>query len=311
MTASQQRAAADYLTETYAVSQRRASRVLGRARSTLRYRHRPRSGEEALLGAIRRLARRHPRYGYKRIHARLVRQGWQVNLKRVRRLWIALGLRRPTRRKKPKKTGLKPGSSANSCVQQPARFKNDVWTYDFIADRTASGGSLKWLSLVDEYTRECLALHAGSSLTGCDVRRVLARVIGKRGAPTRIRSDNGSEFICEVLGSWLPSVGTMSIPVAPASPWENGFIESFHSRLRDEFLEYEEFESVPDGRAKAKWFRREYNTIRPHSSLGYQTPKEFSDECDRGLHAQPVKSEEEQTSTCVSRTPISGGPKKG
>jgi transposase InsO family protein len=289
VTASQQRAAADYLAGTYRVSQRRASQVLGRARSTLRYRCRARPGEPALIRAIQRLARRHPRYGYKRIHARLVRQGWSVNRKRVRRLWNALGLRRPARRPKPKQGGQLPGSSANSCVNQPARFKNDVWTYDFIADRTTDGKPLKWLSLVDEYTRECLALFVAESMTGSDVRGVLARVIGRRRAPTRIRSDNGSEFICQALQGWLPRTGTQSIPVAPASPWENGFIESFHSRLRDEFLDREEFESVADARAKGAWWRREYNRIRPHSSLGYQTPAEFSAECDRGQHGKPPR----------------------
>jgi putative transposase len=123
-------------------------------------------------------------------------------------------------------------------------------------------------------------LHADSSLTGADVRRLVARVIGRRGAPTRIRSDNGSEFICAALVGWLPGVGAKSIPVAAGSPRENGYIESFHSRLRDEFLEREEFESVADARAKGSWFRREYNTVRPHSSLGYATPKEFSAACD-------------------------------
>jgi transposase InsO family protein len=118
------------------------------------------------------------------------------------------------------------------------------------------------------------------------VRRVLARVVSRRGAPKRIRSDNGSEFICEALKSWLPSQGTEPIPVAPGRPWENGFIESFNSRFRDEFLEMEEFESASDAKEKGEWFRREYNTIRPHSSIGYKTPKEFSAECDRGLHGQ-------------------------
>ena len=138
---------------------------------------------------------------------------------------------------KARKLGPKPGTSANSCVQQPARFKNDVWTCDFIHDRTAEGRPLKWLTLVDEYTRECLVLHASGSLTGAEVRRILARVVGRRGAPTRIRSDNGSEFICAALVDWLPGVGAKPIPVAAGSPWENGYIESFHSRLRDEFLE--------------------------------------------------------------------------
>lgn len=295
MTPNQQRAAADYLAKTYAVSQRRVSRTLGRSRSTLRYRRRDRSAERPLIRAIRRLAGKHPRWGYRKIHRLLERAGWKVNLKRVRRLWRELNLQRPVRRKKPRKLGPKLGSSANSCINQPARFKNDVWTYDFITDRTACGGTLKWLSLVDEYTRECLALPVDRCLSGADVRRVLGRVVGQRRAPTRIRSDNGSEFICEALRDWLPGKGTQAIPVAPGSPWENGFIESFHSRFRDEFLEAEEFESVADAREKKAWFRREYNTIRPHSSLAYKTPKQFSDECDRGLHGQPPKREKENS----------------
>ena len=280
MSPNQQRAAADYLGERYKVSQRRISRVMGRSRSVLRYRRSRRTDEQPLSREIKRLARRHPRYGYRRVHALLVRGGWSVNLKRVRRLWIGLGLRRPLRLRKTRKLGPKPGTSGNSCVQQPARFKNDVWTCDFIHDRTAGGRPLKWLTLVDEYTRECLVLHASGSLSGVEVQRILARVMGRRGAPTRIRSDNGSEFICAALVDWLPGVGAKSIPVAAASPWENGYIESFHSRLRDEFLERVEFEDVADARAKASWYRREYNAVRPHSSLGYATPKEFSAACD-------------------------------
>jgi transposase InsO family protein len=293
VTPTQQRAAAEYLCQEYGVSQRRASQILDRARSTLRYTPRDRSEDEPLIKAIRRLARKHLRWGYRFIHARLEKQGWTVNLKKVHRLWRELGLRRKVRRKPQNKLGPKVGTSANSCVNQPARYKNDVWTYDFIADRTSSGRTLKWLTLVDEYTRECLALHVEYSLGGADVREVLARVIRRRGAPGRIRSDNGSEFICEALSDWLPSKGTEPLPVAPGSPWENGFIESFNSRFRDEFLEMEEFESVPDAKAKGECFRREYNSIRPHSSIEYQTPKEFSDECDRGLHGQPPKDKKE------------------
>jgi putative transposase len=256
---------------------------MDRARSNLRYRRVRRADEPALVREIKRLARRHPRYGYRRIHAMLVRRGWAVNLKRVRRLWNELGLRRPIRLRKARKLGPKPGASSNSCTEKPARFKDDVWTCDFIHDRTADGRPLKWLTLVDEYTRECLVLHAAASLTGADVRRLLARVVGRRGAPGRIRSDNGSEFICAALVDWLPGVGTEPIPVAAASPWGNGYIESFHSRLRDEFLEREEFESVAEARAKGSWFRREYNVVRPHSSLGYATPKEFSAACVGGV----------------------------
>jgi transposase InsO family protein len=223
------------------------------------------------------------------VHALLLRRGWTINVKRVRRLWIELGLKRPVRLRKARKLGPKPGTSANSCVNQPATFKNDVWTCDFIHDRTADGRALKWLTLVDEYTRECLVLHAATSITGADVRRIVARVIGRRGAPTRIRSDNGSEFICEAPVNWLRAVGTEPIPVAAGSPWENGYIESFHCRLRDEFLERVEFEDVADARAKASWYRREYNAVRPHSSLGYATPKEFSAACDQGRTNRRMK----------------------
>jgi transposase InsO family protein len=297
VTANQQRAAAAYLCETYGISQRRAGRVLGRPRSTLRYRRRDRKAEQPLVREIRRLARKHPRWGYRRIHALLQRGGWTVNLKRVHRLWRELGLKRPVRRRRRQKLGAKRGSSANSCVNAPARFKDDVWTYDFVADRTSDGRTLKWLTLVDEYTRECLALHVDRSLTGQDVRRVLGRVVGRRGAPKRIRSDNGSEFVCEALARWLPGKGMEAIPVAPGCPWENGYGESFNSRFRDEFLEVQEFESVPDARHKAAWFRREFNTIRPHSALGYKTPRQFSDECDRSSPPKPLKKKKDISNT--------------
>jgi putative transposase len=283
VTPDQQRAAADFLAERFQVSQRRAGAVLGRSRSTLRYRRRQRADEPPIRKAIQDLARKHPPFGYRRIHALLVRKGWTVNLKRARRLWIDMGLKRPIRMKNPRKLGKKPGVSGNGCTVKPSRFKNDVWTCDFIHDRTSDGQVLKWLTVVDEYTRECLVLHAARSITGTDVRRILAGVIGRRGAPRMIRSDNGSEFVCAALADWLPTVGTEPIPVAAGSPWQNGYIEAFHSRLRDEFLERHEFESVADARAKAACFRREYNRVRPHGALGYKTPEEFSATCD----AQP------------------------
>lgn len=293
VTTSQQRACAAYLQETYTISQRRASQVLGRPRATLRYRAASRTGDLPLLKAIKRLARKHPRWGYRRIHARLEHKGWTVNLKRVRRLWRESGLQRPVRRRRADKLGPKRGTSANSCVNRPARFKNDVWTYDFVADRSASGQLLRWLTLVDEYTKECLALHVAASLTSRDVRTVLARVIGRRGASGSIRSDNGSEFVCAALAGWLPTQGTEPIQVAPGSPWENGVGESFNSRFRDEFLEREEFEDAVDAQEKAGWFRREYNAVRPHSALGYKTPKQFAAECDAGQHGQPPKENDE------------------
>ena len=150
MSPDQQRAAAGYLSEQYHVSQRRVCRVLGRSRSTLRCCQAQRDDEPTLIRQIQRLARRFPRYGYRRIHAKLLHKGWSVNLKRVHRLWNELGLRRPLRLRKPRKLGPKPGTGANSCSRQPSRFKNDVWTCDFIHDRTANGRPLKWLTLVDE-----------------------------------------------------------------------------------------------------------------------------------------------------------------
>jgi putative transposase len=303
VTACQQRTCAAYLKETYQISERRIARLLGRSRSTLRYQAASRQADLPLLKAIRQLAEKHPRWGYRFIHARLEHKGWTVNLKRVRRLWREAGLQRPVRRRRPDKLGPKRGTSANSCVNRPARFKNDVWTYDFVADRTASGKPLRWLTLVDEYTKECLALHVAASVAGQDVRGVLARVIGRRGAPRSIRSDNGSEFVCEALSGWLPGKGTEPIQVAPGSPWENGVGESFNSRFRDEFLEREEFEDERDAREKGRWYKREFNTVRPHSSLDYKTPKQFSEECDAGLHGQPKNDNREYVIRYLSSTP--------
>jgi len=281
VTGPQQRAATEFLQQRFRVSQRRAVRALGRSRSTVRYRRKIRAGEPSLVRALRRLVRRHPRYGYRRIHARLVADGWTVNVKRVRRLWVSLGLKRRIRRKSRGKQRF-PGASANSCVARPAMAANDVWTGDFLQTRTTSGGPLKWLSVVDEYTREVLVLLPAATLNAADVRRVFGRLIGRWGRPRAIRCDNGGEFVGSALAEWLPTMGVELRPVAPASPWENGLVESFHSRLRDEFLDCSLFENVADARAQAEWFKREYNTVRPHSSLNYMTPKAFAATCGKG-----------------------------
>jgi putative transposase len=293
VTGPQQRAAAEFMQKRFKVSQRRASRVLGRSRSTVRYEPRPRNDEGQLVRALRRLARRHPRFGYRRIHARLVAGGWRVNRKRVRRLWAALGLKRRIRRRS-RGRGVFPGTSANSCVSRPATAPNDVWTCDFIQSRTVSGGSLKWLSVVDEYTREVLVLVPAATLSGSDVRRVFGRLIGWHGRPRAVRCDNGGEFIGSVLATWLETIGVELLPVAPASPWENGFVESFHSRLRDEFLDRSVFENVADAKAQADAFKREFNTVRPHSSLGYKTPREFAATCGGPKAASTEKSSGER-----------------
>jgi hypothetical protein len=169
-------------------------------------------------------------------------------------------------------------------MARPATATNDVWTCDFLHDRTVTGGSLKWLSVVDEYTRELLVLLPAATLGAAEVRRVLGRLVGRRGRPRALRCDNGGEFIGAALAGWLPTIGAQLLPVAPASPWQNGFVESFHSRLRDEFLNCSVFADVADAKAQAEWFKREYNTVRPHSGLDYRTPQEFAASCGAAGH---------------------------
>ena len=211
----------------------------------------------------------------------LVRRGWTVNLKRVRRLWNELGLRRPVRLRKPRKLGPKPGTSANSCVQQPARFKNDVWTCDFIHDRTADGRPLKWLTLVDEYTRECLVLHAAASLTGADVRRIVARVVGRRGAPTRIRSDNGSEFICAALVDWLPGVGAKPIPVARGAPGRTDTSNRFTVACVTSSWSGWSSSRWPMRGRRRRGFAGSITRSGRTARWAMRRPKEFSAACDR------------------------------
>jgi putative transposase len=278
VTGDQQRAAAAWLAKTHKVSERRVARALHRSRSTVRYRRRVRPGEAPLVKALRRLASRHRRYGYRRLHALLVRDGWPTNVKRVRRLCRSLGLQTPKRRKTKGKSR-HPGTAANSCQARPATQPNEVWTCDFIHDRTVSGGSLKWLSVVDEYTRELLLLQPAAAMAAAEVRRLFGRLVGWRGPPARLRCDNGGEFVGAALATWLPGQGVELTPVAAASPWQNGFVESFHSRLRDEFLDGAGIENVADAKARAASFKREYNEVRPHSGLNYETPKAFATRC--------------------------------
>jgi transposase InsO family protein len=218
------------------------------------------------------LVRAHPRYGYRRITALLQREGWRVNRKRVHRLWRREGLKVP--RKTRKKRYL--GTSANGCSRRRAERMNQVWAWDFIFDRTANGRSLKWFSLVDEYTRECLALEVGRSMRAEEVVDVLAELFVVRGVPEHIRSDNGPEFIAGAIRRWLERTQVGPLYVAPGAPWENGYAESFQGRLRDELLNVEVFTTVAEARALGEQWRLEYNHRRPHSALGYQTPAEFA-----------------------------------
>ncbi|MBV8398551.1 MAG: IS3 family transposase [Acetobacteraceae bacterium] len=281
MTATRRRLLAKEIREQFGVSERRACRALDLARSGLRYAPVLRDEQAALARRIEELAGAHPRFGYRRIWVLLDREGWTVNKKAVRRLYRELGLKVAVPRADPKPR--RPhGQDENACHLRPSRGKDDVWTWDFIFDRTSDGRSLKWLSIVDEYTRECLALEARRGMIAEDIRIILAEVAARRGGPPcRMRSDNGPEFAAEAVRAWLEGTGSGALYVAPASPWQNGYAESFHSKVRDEFLNREEFESEPQARALGAPWKEEYNTERPHSSLGYQTPAEFSATCVR------------------------------
>jgi putative transposase len=281
MTAARRRLIVTDIREQFHVSQRRASRALDLSRSGLRYTPVARDIQAALARRIEQLAGTHPRFGYRRIWALLAREGWSVNKKAVRRVWRLSGLKLAGPRATPKPR--RPhGQDANACHLRPSRGKDDVWTWDFLFDRTSDGRSLKWLSLVDEYTRECLALEARRGMTADEIRVILAGVASERGGPPhRVRSDNGPEFAAEAVRGWLEGAGSGALYVAPASPWQNGYAESFHSKLRDEFLDREEFESEPQARALGALWKEEYNTERPHSSLRYRTPAEHSVTCER------------------------------
>jgi putative transposase len=281
MTAARRRSVVNDIRERFHVSERHASRALDLPRSSLRYAPVVRDIEAALIRRVEELAGAHPRFGYRRIWALLVREGWSVNKKAVRRIWRLSGLKlaRPRAHPRPRRPH---GQDANACHLRPSRGKDDVWTWDFLFDRTSDGRSLKWLSLIDEYTRECLALEARRSMTADEIRVILAGVAAERGGPPhRVRSDNGPEFVAEVVRGWLEGTGSGALYVAPASPWQNGYAESFHSKLRDEFLDREEFESEPQAQALGTLWKGEYNTERPHSSLGYRTPAEFAATCAR------------------------------
>ena len=248
---------------------------MGQPRATQRYQPRPCEFERRLVGRMLELVREHPRYGYRRIWALLRREGWRVNRKRIHRLWRREGLKVP--RKQRKKRHL--GQSANGCARRRAEYKDHVWAWDFVHDRTRDGRPLKWLTLVDEYTREDLALEVGRGLRAEDVIDVLVELFAVRGVPQHIRSDNGPEFIAAAIRRWLGYAGVETLYIEPGSPWENGYAESFNSRFRDELLAREEWENLPEARAYGTRYRLEYNHRRPHSALGYQTPAEFAAGC--------------------------------
>jgi putative transposase len=238
MTAARRRSIVTDIREHFHVSQRRVSRALALPRSSLRYAPATHDEQAALARRIEEIAGTHPRYGYRRIWALLVRDGWSVNKKAVRRIWRTSGLKLAGPRAAPRPR--RPhGQDVNACHLRPSRGKDDVWTWDFIFDRTMDGRSLKWLSLIDEYTRECLALEARRGMTAEEIRAILAAVAaGRGGPPHRVRSDNGPEFAAEVVRTWLAGTGSGTLYVAPGSPWQNGYAESFHLSFRTSPVDY-------------------------------------------------------------------------
>lgn len=221
------------------------------------------------------LSMRHPRYGYRRITALLRGEGWCVNRKRVHRLWKREGLKVVVKQRKKRRLG----SSDNSVVRRKAEHINHVWSYDFVMDQTENGRQLKFLPVLDEYTRECLTLEVARSMTARDVIEVLEQLFIVRGVPEYIRSDNGSEFIANAIKTWLAEIGVKTLYIAPGSPWENAYSESFNSRFRDELLNRELFGSVLESRVLSGDWRLDYNHHRPHSSLDYMTPAAFAATC--------------------------------
>jgi putative transposase len=214
------------------------------------------------------LATRFGRFGYRRITALLRQEGWRVNHKRVERLWREEGLKVPQKQPKRGRLWLADGSIVRRRAERP----NHVWSYDFVFDRTADGRPLRMLAIVDEYTRECLAIDVARRLNSRDVLARLAELCVHRAVPEHIRSDNGPEFTAKALRRWLRRVGVQTLFIEPGSPWENGYIESFNGKLRDECLNLERFDTLLEAQVLIERWRLEYNHSRPHSALGYRPP---------------------------------------
>ena len=250
------------------VSERRVCRVLGQPRSTQRYQKRVAQDEEILTTRMVALASEYGRYGYRRITAMLRGEGWQVNHKRVERLWRLEGLKVPAKQPKRGRLWLNDGS----IVRLRAEFPKHVWSYDFMEDRTHNGVKFRILNIIDEFTRECLAVRVGRSLTHQSVIEVLTKLFCERGVPVHIRSDNGSEFTAKRVRYWLKRLEVKPLFIEPGSPWENGYIESFNGKMRDELLAREIFYSLKEAQILIEMWRKYYNTVRPHSALGYRPP---------------------------------------
>lgn len=267
-----------YLVGRFKVSERRACKVVGQHRSTNRYVAVPSDFEERLVKDMRRLAERHPRYGYRRVHALLVAEGWPVNVKRVERLWRSEGLRVPPRR--AKESGLRAqGSGEFSAQNLPSVRPGHIWAYDFAAGRLADGSAFRVLVVLDEYTRVCVGAFVARSIGARDIETYLARAFEVHGEPVMIRSDNGREFIAATLAAWLGEHGVKPIQVDKGSPQQNPYIEWFVGSMRDEVLNREQFTHLLEASVVISAWVTEYNELRPHRSLAMQTPAAFAAYC--------------------------------
>ncbi len=254
--------------QTLGVSERRACRVLRQYRSTQRHRSWAPQDEQRLITRTLQLAGEDGRDGYRRITALLRREGWRVNQQRVERNWRQEGLKVPKKQPRRGRLWLNDGS----CLRLRPCWPDHVWAYDFVADRTRDGRSLKMLTVVDEYTRECLAIDVERRADSMSVLERLAALFVERGVPEYIRSDNGPEFTARLVRNWLERVGVKTLFIEPVSPWENGYVESFNGKFRDEMLNGEIFYTLREAKVLIEGWRREYNKVRPHSSLGYRPP---------------------------------------
>jgi len=250
------------------VSERRACRVLEQPRSTQRRERHVPSDEPRLVTRMIELASQYGRYGYLRITVLLKGEGFRVNHKRVHRLWRREGLKVPKRQPKRRRLWLNDGS----CIRLRPAHRDHVWSYDFMQDTTSEGRPIRLLTIIDEYTRECLSIDVNRNLTSEDVLDRLTQLFVTRGVPDHIRSDNGPEFTAKRVREWLGHLDVKTLFIEPGSPWENGYNESFNGKLRDELLNVELFDTLLEAKVLVERWRTHYNTVRPHSSLGYRPP---------------------------------------
>lgn len=250
------------------VSIRRACALMSVARSTLRYESRLAVRDAPVLTAMRELAAHYPRYGYRRIQVFLARRGHVMSADRTHRLWCQAGLHVPRKRPRRRIAGSRPRPL-------PATGANQMWAYDFVFDACANGQQLKCLTVIDEYTRECLAIDVAGSIRSNRVIDVLAKLVSVHGAPMYLRSDNGPEFVSYAILRWLNTANIETVAIDPGKPWQNGSNESFNGKFRDECLSMQWFKNRVDAKILIEHFRREYNEVRPHSSLAMLTPMEF------------------------------------